>query len=153
MIFSQGERTPKQAYRSFHVFFGTKKYADPAGFGKDVVRFGFFSGDDLVPNGLREWNIDQMIAVDVPQFSPSQPELHATEAMGCHRDPFPPGHEISDTLLCATDWHDARPPSLRWIAMDGKRFIENAGSCTARCKIRNLAVLNCPCPALTLPVP
>jgi hypothetical protein len=40
------------------------------------VRFGFSGGDHLVPNVLRKRNIDQAVAVDMPEFPLSQAELY-----------------------------------------------------------------------------
>jgi hypothetical protein len=71
-----------------------------------VVRFGFSGRDNLIPNPLREWNIDQTVGVDVSQFPPSQPELHPAESMRCDRDLFPAAHRVADTVLCSSDRHD-----------------------------------------------
>lgn len=67
-----------------------KKYANPASFGEDQVRFCLFGGDDLVPNRLRKRNIDQTVAEERAQFPLSQPELHPAKSMMSARDLMPP---------------------------------------------------------------
>jgi hypothetical protein len=59
--------------------------------------------------------------MDMPQFPLSEPQLYPAEAMGCHRDLFPSGHDFSDPILCSSERHDLRPSrSVRWMGSGGK---------------------------------
>ena len=103
MLYSMGEGTAQQAYGPFYVVVRAKKYANPAGFGEDVVRLGLSGRDNLVPDGLRKRNIDQAVAMNMPQFPLSQSELHPTEAMRSYGDLVPAAYLVKNTALCSPD--------------------------------------------------
>jgi hypothetical protein len=58
-----------------------KEAAHPAGFRKQVVRLSQPPGDDFIPDPAREGDINELVAVDVPQLASAKSILGAPEAV------------------------------------------------------------------------
>jgi hypothetical protein len=66
------------------------------------MRFRVPRRDNLVAHVLWERDIDQPIAVHVPEFSLTQPELKATEPVWCNGDILPPADDLANAVLCSS---------------------------------------------------
>src|SRR5262245_22669209 len=64
-----------------------------------VVRFGLPGRDQLLPNEQRERQIDERVAVHVPQFAPAVAQFDAAEAVRPGRHPGPRQYLSHDRLL------------------------------------------------------
>jgi hypothetical protein len=65
------------------------------------MRFRIPRRDNLVAHVLWERDIDQPIPVHVSEFSLTQPELQATEPVGCNGDILPPADDLPNAVLCS----------------------------------------------------
>ena len=74
-------RVPQQLNRAVYVTGLAQKYADPSAVWQDVVTFRSSRGYQFFANLFCEGDIDEGIAVDVPNFSSVQAILCSAEAV------------------------------------------------------------------------
>src|SRR5262245_39606554 len=65
----------------------------------DVMRLGLPRRDQLLANEQREWQIDQLVTVHVPQFAAAEAQFDAAEAVQPGRHPGPRQYLSHDRLL------------------------------------------------------
>jgi len=83
------KRKPQKFDCSVHVSRLPQVNADPPTPGKDVVRFGPTSYNQLIADSLRKGNVHQAVAMYVANFAPLQAVFRASKAMWLRRDPWP----------------------------------------------------------------
>jgi len=90
-----------------HIGGGIQRNADPSAVRKDVMGLRRSLPNQLIPDLHGKREIGKIVAMDVSQFSPSVPYLHAPESMGGDAHTFPGGNGIKDFLL-SRDIHEPR---------------------------------------------
>ena len=99
----QLKRLSKQGDRSLNVGWFPQAKADPATLRQDVMRLGLTGRNHLIPHFCREGNIDQMITMDMPDFSAAQTILSPAEAMWLGGHPLPTEDGCRDFFLGSTN--------------------------------------------------
>jgi quinol monooxygenase YgiN len=61
--------------------------------------------DEFIAHRFREGNIQQPVAVDVPEFSPAQPEFQSAIAVRFGLDASPLAGSLTDATLCPWNGH------------------------------------------------
>lgn len=101
----QRERTLQETNGSRHVLLGSEEDADPPGIRKVVVRLGFAGSDEFITHRFREGNIEQPIAVNVPEFAPAETKLETSIAVRLDLHVSPLAGCIDQTFLCPWNGH------------------------------------------------
>jgi len=93
------ERALEQANRATDIVFLAQEQANPTGIGQDVVRLGFARGDDFVTHALGKRDVNEAVAVDVPDLAPSETELDAAETVRRQFDARPLTYGCADSAI------------------------------------------------------
>ena len=96
---------PEELHGGVHVSLFSESECNPAAAGQDVVRLRPSFLDEPVPDVHREYDVSLEVAVDVAELAPAHPELGASEPVGAHDDPLPPGDLARYPRVGASDGH------------------------------------------------
>ena len=105
---SQGEGTFEEPDGPRDVLLGSQEKAHPARVWKNMVRVSFAGGDESVADRFWEGDIQQAIAVDVPEFAPAESELQAAVTVWFDFHARPLFGCFDDALLCPWNGHILR---------------------------------------------
>jgi len=94
---------------SVHVSRLPQVNADPATLGKDVVRFGPTSYNQLIADSLRKGNFHQAVAMYVADFTPPQAIFRTSKAMWLRCDPWPVLQGGMDFFFRSGNTHSSSP--------------------------------------------